>query len=138
VALLAVVRPDGRPALPAGATSGSPVTTSRVPPTRPAVDLDTVRDVFHFEDGRSGGVGAPATPHATPTASVAAPPAAPEARLVGLVRRGPRLLAALALADEVVVLGAGDSAGGYAVLDVSEDGVRLRDPEGREETLTLP
>jgi hypothetical protein len=135
VALLAVARPDGRRADPDRTASESPPTTVSASPTPPDVDLDAVRDIFRFENEGSGAGGASAVPREAPTATA---PEAPEVRLVGLVRRGPRLLAALAIADDVLVLGAGESAGGYAVLDVSEDGVRLRDPQGHEETLALP
>lgn len=135
VALLAVARPDGRPVPPVGTTSEAPPTAAPVSPSPSAVDLDAVRDIFRFEDEDSPVGEAAVAPREAPTATV---PEAPGIHLVGLVRRGPRLLAALAIADEVLVLGAGESAGGYAVLDVSEDGVRLRDPQGHEETLALP
>jgi hypothetical protein len=135
VALLAVVRPDGRPPLPAGPPGELPATRPRVSPAPPAVDLDTMRDIFRFENADSGVARAAVVPPATPAVTAPAPP---EIRLVGLVRRGPRLLAALALADDVFVLGAGDSAAGYAVLEVSDEGVRLRDPQGHEEDLALP
>ena len=57
-------------------------------------------------------------------------------RLVGLVRRGGALKAALAIAGETVVVGAGEVAGDYIVIAVDEDGVRLRTPEGVTISLT--
>jgi hypothetical protein len=135
VALLAVVRPEGRPVIPDRPTSESPPTTLAVPPARPDVDLGAIRDIFRFDDEEPSMAEGPVSTRAAP---VAPPSEAPEVRLVGLVRRGPRLLAALALGGDVFVLAAGDSAGGYAVLDVSEEGVRLRGPQGREKTLVWP
>jgi hypothetical protein len=63
---------------------------------------------------------------------------APEpVRLVGLVNRGGKLVAALSILGEVVVLGPGDEAEGYRVLSVDSDqGVRLRGPDGTERALT--
>jgi hypothetical protein len=58
---------------------------------------------------------------------------APAVRLVGLVRRAGALKAALVISGETVVLGAGESAGGYTVTAVDEDsGVRVRGPGGEE------
>jgi hypothetical protein len=51
-------------------------------------------------------------------------------RFVGLVRRGAVLKAALQVHGQPVVLGMGETASGYAVIAVDEDGVRLRSPDG--------
>jgi hypothetical protein len=65
--------------------------------------------------------------------------AAPEAeRLVGLVRRQGRLLAAFAVDGEVVLAGPGDRAGELTVLDVGEEGVRVRRADGSEGRIALP
>ena len=56
-------------------------------------------------------------------------------RLVGLVRRGGALRAALAIEGETVVVGTGERAGAYIVIAVEEDGVRLRAADGA--TITL-
>jgi hypothetical protein len=57
-------------------------------------------------------------------------------RLVGILRRGAGLRAALSIRGEVYVLAPGEGAGGYTVIGIDEDiGVRLRTPEGDEESL---
>ena len=102
-----------------------------LPPPLAAPLRPTTRNVFEYGDaGR---------PAATPRASLAPARPAPEplpspspaVRLVGLVRRGGQLKAALAIAGETVLLGAGDSAAGYTVTSIDEDeGVRVRGPDG--------
>jgi hypothetical protein len=58
-------------------------------------------------------------------------------RLVGLLRRGGRLRAALAIVGETVVLAPGESSGGYSVVSIDEDeGVTLRGPDGSTVTLS--
>jgi hypothetical protein len=58
---------------------------------------------------------------------------------VGFVRRAGRLKAALAISGDVVVVGPGEDANGYAVLAIDEEtGVVLRAPGGDEMTLTPP
>jgi hypothetical protein len=47
-------------------------------------------------------------------------------------------MAALAADGEVELAGPGDTVGGVTVLAVSEEGVRVRRPDGSEETLPLP
>jgi hypothetical protein len=47
-------------------------------------------------------------------------------------------VAALAIDGEVMLLGPGESAGGYTILAVGDEDIRLRGPDGREETLALP
>ena len=72
---------------------------------------------------------------------IGAEPAAPVPtgpRLVGLVRRAGRLMAALSVDGEVELVGQGDSAAGVTVLSVGEEGVRVRLADGSEETLVLP
>ncbi|HEY6553786.1 MAG TPA: hypothetical protein VI669_10540 [Vicinamibacteria bacterium] len=60
-------------------------------------------------------------------------------RLVGLVRRGGVLRAALVVDGDVVLVAAGETMSGYRVVSLDEEGgVRLRDAQGREETLALP
>ena len=68
---------------------------------------------------------------------VPAPPA-PGPRLVGLVRRSGRLVAALALDGEVVLAGPGESAAGVTVVSVGDESVRIRRGDGSESTLVLP
>jgi hypothetical protein len=78
----------------------------------------------------------PATPVAAGPPPVVAPVAAPPVRLVGLVRRGGVLKAALRVHGETMVVGAGEAAGDYRVVAVDEDAVRLRAADGT--TITLP
>jgi hypothetical protein len=64
----------------------------------------------------------------------------PEApvRLVGVVLRGGKRKAALAIRGELAVIGPGESADGYTVVAIDEEeGVRLVGPEG-EITLAPP
>jgi hypothetical protein len=89
-----------------------------------------------FEYGGTGDVGvtpAPSRPEApTPGTKFAEPaPSPPGVRLVGFVRQGATLGAALFVLDEVVVLAPGESWGGYTLLRAdAEEGVRLVGPEG--------
>ena len=102
------------------------------------------RNVFEYAPsaGRSPvrAVAPPATlaPDPVGAALAATTPRAPEpVRLVGLVNRGGKLAAALSIVGEVVVLGPGEEAEGYRVLSVDSDqGVRLRGPDGTERALT--
>jgi hypothetical protein len=57
---------------------------------------------------------------------------------VGLVRRAGHLAVALAAEGEVVLASPGERAAGVTVLAVSEEGVRIRRADGREELLLLP
>jgi hypothetical protein len=66
------------------------------------------------------------------------PPPDPVA-LVGFVRQGGDLRAALSIHGSVSVLAKGDSADGYVVLAIDEDrGVTLSAPDGTEATLPPP
>ena len=64
------------------------------------------------------------------------PSAEPPVRLVGLVRRGGALRAALAVGGETLVVGVGERVGDYMVIGVEEDSVRLRAADGATITLT--
>jgi hypothetical protein len=98
------------------------------------VPAPQMRNVFQYADG-----GAPAaraekaapTPPSTLIPLVPSPVPSPLVRLVGLLRRGGRVRAALALAGETAVLAPGESAAGYTLVSIDEDeGVRLRAPDG--------
>jgi hypothetical protein len=115
------------------------------PPSR-AARAPVMPDRNVFEYGPSAGrspartvappaIPAPDTGGATPAETT---PRAPEpVRLVGLVNRGGKLAAALSILGEVMVLGPGEEAEGYRVLSVDSDqGVRLRGPDGTERALT--
>jgi Tfp pilus assembly protein PilP len=107
-------------------------------PSTPALDPSGIRDVFRFADEP-----APAAERARgPSASSGEEPLASAStsglRLVGLLRRGGRTVAALAADGEVEIAGPGETAAGVTVLSVGEDRVRVRRADGREETLVLP
>lgn len=64
-------------------------------------------------------------------ATIAPPPPPPAVRLVGLLRRGAQIKAALAITGETYVLASGESAAGYTVVGIDEDeGVRVKMPDG--------
>jgi hypothetical protein len=128
-----LARPANRPG------SSAPSKRPRVPPSAPDIDLLEIRNIFLYADEpgalgvlarRPGGGSVDATREAAPSPS--------RARLVGLVRRSGRLVAAIAIDGEVLLLGEEGSAGGFTVLEIGEETVRLRGPEGEEETLRLP
>jgi hypothetical protein len=129
--------------------SGSAASTA--PPARPLVAspssppaaqpaAESRRDIFRFADEE----------RALETASRAAEPPVdivsepnptpePGPRLVGLVRRGDRLVAALAAAaGDVELAGPGETAAGVVVVAIGDDSVRVRRPDGTEATLWLP
>lgn len=125
-----------RPAPPVPAASAPVRSVSEAPPA-PSPGWPS-RDPFrYFEDELAASpAGAPASPAAGALETQAAPPPAP-LRFVGWVRRGERLLAALAIHGVVVTAGAGEMVEGYRVLSVDEDaGVRLQGPTGSEISLT--
>ena len=122
----------------------APSSLPRAPRARPArsprsVPYDSpasTRNVFEFAPRP-----APETPRRPVVeASVEPPPAlpapAPPVRFVGLVRRGGSLKAALQVSGEAVVLGMGEAAGGYTVVGIDDDGVRLRAGDGTLLTLS--
>ena len=47
-------------------------------------------------------------------------------------------MAAVFIDGEVLLLGEGESAAGFTVTEIREERIRLRDPDGNEETLELP
>ncbi len=134
---LAVARNAGshRPAGPETprAAAGAPAPAPSPTPPDPA----GLRDVFQFADGREPR-GEPAVRPLQLARAPSPPPEPPGPRLVGLVRRSGRLVAALTLGGEVELAGPGESAAGVTVIAVSEDSVRIRSADGTESTLTLP
>ncbi len=120
-----------------------PVPARAEPASRPerprhdrAVDPASIRDVFRFAPRPL----AQAQPlERRPVPPLASPAPTPDpVRLVGLVRRQGQLLAAFAVDGDVVLAGAGAAVGGLTVLEVGEDGVRVRRRDGSEERLALP
>jgi len=143
--LLAALALAGRFTGPAAAPPDlGPSASPTAPASPPAADSpggdegpQPTRDPFHYADEpalRAGPRGGP------PPALTPSPTPSPEraVRLVGLVRRPGGLRAAVAIAGEVVVLRPGESAGGWTLVALDEDGARLRGPDGREEALSFP
>jgi len=97
------------------------------------------RDLFRYADERAAGP-APSPPAVTAPRAEALPVSPPAAvRVVGLIRRGGQLKAALVVHGEMTVAGAGERAGRYTVVTVDEEtGVRLRGPDGDETVLPPP
>src|SRR5437870_1772952 len=96
-----------------------------------------LRNVFEYAGGAPSIVRAAVATPPPPPSSAPLPSPSPLVRLVGLLRRGARLRAALVVMGETVVLAPGESSGGYSVVSIDEDdGVTLRGPDGS--TVTLP
>jgi len=115
---------------PESARTRPSVTLAGDPPAAPSPSL---RNVFEYVSAASRPAAPAPTMAVAPVASaaMASSPAPPPVRLVGLLRRGAQVKAALALMGETVVLASGESAGGYTVLAIDEDeGVRVRTPDG--------
>lgn len=137
-------------ALAFGLTRAAPPAPAAPPPAVPAPaparplaaaegDPRQLRDVFRFADQAAAPPPAagPGTRRLQPSPpATATPPPGP--RLVGLLRRPGGLVAVLSLDGEVELAAAGQTAAGVTVLAVGEDGVRVRRPDGSEETLALP
>jgi hypothetical protein len=139
VAALGVARGVGRGV---AARPAPPVVPHPAPEVAPSssptpVDLEALRDVFRFGRApRPERRDVEAVP--PPAAGAATPGPSPGPRLVGLVRRAGRLVAALAIDGDVVLAGPGETKGGVTILSVGEDLVRIRHADGREEDLGLP
>jgi sRNA-binding protein len=114
---------SGRSPRPAAAAAATPV------------DPATIRDVFRFAERP---LPAPLRSERRPSATPLPSPSPDLPKLVGLVRRQGRLLAAFSQGGEVLLAGPGDTAAGVTVVDVSEDGVRVRLKDGSEELLRVP
>jgi hypothetical protein len=127
---------------PPGPSNPVPRPTAE-PEGRPAPPALPGRDVFEYADDAELPVPAapprlePPTLEAPAPTGVLAGPAEQPVRLVGFVRRGGGLRAALAVRGSVYVLSAGEQAEGYLLLGADEDaGVRIQAPDGA--VLTLP
>jgi len=139
VALAFLASAEGR-GEPTREGSQSPAATSEARPAPPDSDLLEIRDIFRYADEPRV---APTLldRHADSQGTVLGDEATPRparARLIGLVQRSSRHAAAVIIDGEVLLLAEGESALGFTVLDIREEAVRLRDPEGNEETLELP
>ncbi len=140
LAALALGRvPTSRPATPAGRVAATPPAEATSRAAR-VVDPEAIRDLFRFADSSASspeGAGR-GRGHARATltpAPASTPPPGP--RLVGLVSRGGRMVAALAADGEVLLAGPGETVAGVTVLAVDDEGVRIRRPDGTEELLPL-
>lgn len=134
VGALSVAR-SGPPREAAPARQAPPAAV--IPRAPGPVDVPALRDVFRFadEEPRQAAAG-PVSVRALPSLTPAPAPIGP--RLVGILRRSGRLVAALALDGEVELAGPGESAAGVTVTAVREDGVTIRRRDGGEATLQLP
>ena len=123
-----------------GQEAPRPRRADRVPPAPADSDLRKVRDIFRYADDSDPQVGPRRRELAGTEAAEteATSPAEPSARVVGLVQRGERLVAALVIDGQVVLAGEGESLRGFTVLAISEEAVRLREPGGEESSLPLP
>jgi hypothetical protein len=137
VAVLLVTWGVGRDTVPARA--GAPAVSDPAPGAKPSplppVDLRGLRDVFRFADE-------PAVPAQAEAERATRPGADPAAvsgpHLVGLIRRGERLLAVLSIDGEVLVAGPGQTVAGTTVLSVDGEAVRIRLSDGTEKSLAPP
>ena len=121
--------------------AGQQAPAKRVPPARADFDLYEIRNIFRFADApapsQAGAPGAVAEPDQVEPPS-SAPVVSKGPRLVGLVRRADRLVAAVVVEGEVILLAEGQSAAGFTITAITEEEVRLRGPEGEDSTLRLP
>jgi hypothetical protein len=110
-----------------------PRATPTAEPRGAAVTLD--RDPFRYLDPpKPAALDLETRPAASPPPVAEATPA--PLRLVGLIRQGGRLQAALSIHGFAVTAAAGDVVEGYQVVSIDEDaGVLLRDAAGVEVTL---
>jgi hypothetical protein len=112
-----------------------PAPTAQAPPF--VTPLEPARDPFRYLD-EADSLRVDPAPISDPNVELPLPSTPPPLRLVGFVRRGDGLLAAMSLHGVVVTAGTGESAEGYLVLAVDEDaGVRLRGPDGAEVVLEV-
>jgi hypothetical protein len=107
-------------------------------PMAAAPAFERTRDPFRYLE-EPAPLRADLLPSRAPKEEIAAAaPTPPPIRLLGFIRRGESLLAALSVYGVVVTAGAGESAESHLVLAVDEDaGVRLRGPDGAEVMLVL-
>jgi len=122
--------PGGPSSSPISSRAPAPALAVSSPAAAPSASL---RNVFEYADVGVQAAGPPArpAPAPVPVTSVLPPPAPAPVRLVGLLRRGAQLKAALAITGETHVLASGESAGGYTILGIDEDeGVRVKTPDG--------
>jgi hypothetical protein len=132
-----VVRRGGTPPATAAVTERRAAARAASPARpEPDVDPDTIRDVFRFVERAPVRALRPLErPDPQPLATT--PPPEPY-KLVGLVRRQGKLLAAFSVAGDVVLAGPGETVAGATVVEVGEEAVRIRRADGSETLLPLP
>jgi hypothetical protein len=131
-------RPGAPPPPPPALSPGESPRAGTAPSAARPVDPAAIRDLFRFADERAPVAGS-MSEAVRRWGDAPLPTSAPSGpRLVGLVRRAGRLVAALAADGEVVLAGPGETAAGVTVLSVDDEGVRVRRADGSEETLALP
>ena len=141
VLVLVLLRTMGGPGAPERpAPARRPQTASGMAGTAARISPAPLRNVFEYAGGAPSIVRAASGPPGLTLPSSAPlpqPSPSPLVRFVGLLRRGGRLRAALAIVGETVVLAPGESSGGYSVVSIDEDeGVTLRTPDGSTVTLS--
>ena len=113
-----------------------PAPRRSAPPARTA-DPDLPwpeRDPFRYaEDRRPTAASAPPPIRAAPSPPPVA--TANPLRLIGVVRKGGTVKAAVSMWGETVVMAEGEESRGYKVLSIDDEGVRLQGPDGSELTL---
>jgi hypothetical protein len=136
VVLAMALLPGVAPSPSATAQEASP--GGRVPPTPVDYDLRGIRNVFRYADQTPSGPDLRPSPSLRDEDEEEALEPASRVRLVGFVERLNGVVAALAVDGEVVLLAEGDSAAGFTVVELSEEAVVLRTPDGERLTLLLP
>jgi hypothetical protein len=131
-----------------GDSEGPPESVRSAPSERAAVEPSAApsssgRNVFEYWDGGARPAGPPpavlAPAPVAPAAAAPAPEPPPAVRLVGVLRRGTLLRAALTIQGDTVVLAPGESAAGYSVVSIDEEeGVRVKAPDGTAIVLAPP
>jgi type IV pilus biogenesis protein PilP len=123
-ALLRTPPPPPAPLPEARARAPRPVRSGAVPP------VAITRNIFEYAPRPTPA--ATARPMAAPTFEPVpiTAPTEPPVRLVGLVRRGATTKAVLQMRGRTVEVAVGETAGGYRVLAVDDDGVRLQAEDG--------
>lgn len=128
--------PPPTPATPRPPATATPEPARSVHPAQAPVSRDLLR---YEQEARPAPLPEREEP-VGPIVTIPVAPPPPAERLVGFVRRGGELQAALALPGAgTVVLGAGQGVDGYELVSVDEEaGVVLRLPDGRELALRPP
>jgi hypothetical protein len=138
IALWATAREPSAPGLRPSPVAARPSPAAEAPSAAPTPER-AARNVFRFADeSRDEGGGAPREPAGPPVDARPAPTPESGPRLVGVVRRGGRTLAALAQGGEVELAGPGESAAGVVVVAIGDEGVRIRRHDGTETLIPLP